>query len=178
MEPTASARAMYLPPLLHHAAFQPDQRGRKDALREREPSGPPGWELSLRGAQLGAPNATGCPACRASYPLEPQHPLRDKASRCACPLRHTAGTGKGTSSAPPAPKTPAPPDLPEQPCSGVSTRSTSLRGEGTSSARLGVLAPAAGTKAGAGTHVGVHPGSPLPSEACRMCTISPICSGR
>lgn len=164
MEPTAPARAPYLPPLLHHAAFQPDQRGREDALREPEPQAPPGWELSLRGAQLGAPNATGCPAGRAPCPprtppslqgqgkplpmpplLPPRHPAETRESHQQCP---------SCPQNPSCPKKTAPPDLPEQPCSGVSTHSTSLQGEGTSSARLGVLAPAAGTKEGAGTHVG------------------------
>lgn len=141
----------------------------------------PGWESCPSGGHSrGLPMPQGAQPAMPPDPLEPQHLLREKASRCPCPLhppRHAAGTGKATSSAPPAPQNPSTPHLPGQPCSGGSTRSTSLRGEGTSSARLRVLAPAAGTKEGAGT-LGCSRGSPLPSEACRMCTISPICSGR
>lgn len=138
--------------------------------------GIPGWELSLRGAQLGASNTTGCPSCCAPCPPRtPPSPQRQgkPLSMFSLPPSNTQqGQGK-----PPAvpllpPKTPAPPHLPGQPCSGASTRSTNLRGEGTSSAKLGVLPPAAGTKEGAGS-LGCTPGVPPYPRKPAGCAPSP-----
>lgn len=101
-------RAPYLPSLLHHSALQPDQRGREDALKEPEPSALPGWEISFKGAQLGAPSATRCPACLAL--CSPQTPISPRTGQAAihAPSAHT-DTQQGQAKPPAVPLHPPKP---------------------------------------------------------------------